>query len=284
MSDLLGLDPQFLESLVDSPWMIVLNLVDILLVTWLIYRFIKSLVGTRIMSLVQGMVLFVVLKFVADWLGLTTITYLMNQVITYGVIAAVVIFAPEIRSFLEKIGRSPQQLMVGQVASQEEDMILALVKSVKYLAPRKIGALVAIETTQTLREYMATGIVLDAAVSSQLLINIFIPNTPLHDGAVIISQNKVGTASSYLPLSESPHIAKEFGTRHRAAIGLSEASDALVVVVSEETGAISVAYKSAFHHDLSPEDLEKFLRQHLLTTTGKQSFWQRFWQKGQVSK
>lgn len=284
MSDLLGLDPQFLESLVDSPWMIVLNLVDILLVTWLIYRFIKSLAGTRIMSLVQGMVLFVVLKFVADWLGLTTITYLMNQVITYGVIAAVVIFAPEIRSFLEKIGRSPQQLMVGQVANQEEDMILALVKSVKYLAPRKIGALVAIETTQTLREYMATGIVLDAAVSSQLLINIFIPNTPLHDGAVIISQNKVGTASSYLPLSESSHIAKEFGTRHRAAIGLSEASDALVVVVSEETGAISLAYKSAFHHDLSPEDLEKFLHQHLLTTTEKQNFWQRFWQKGQVSK
>ena len=119
------------------------------------------------------------------------------------------------------------------------------------MSPRKIGALIAIEQTQTLQEYISTGIKLDADVSSQLLINIFIPNTPLHDGAVIIQGNKIATACSYLPLSESKAISKEFGTRHRAAIGLSENSDALTIVVSEETGAISITYKGEFIHDLS---------------------------------
>lgn len=279
------IDRQLLDSLVASPWEMLVNLLDVLLVAWLIYRFIRSLAGTKIMSLVQGVGLFVLLRFVAEWLGLTTITYLMNQVITYGVIAGVVIFAPEIRSFLEKFGRSPQNLIKQHQVSHEEKLVTALVTAVKYMSPRRIGALVAIERTQTLREYITTGIFLDADVSSQLLINIFIPNTPLHDGAVIIKDNKIAVASSYLPLSESQYIAKEFGTRHRAAIGLSEVSDAITLIVSEETGGISLAYKDVFNHDLSIEELEELLRQQLIPEQEPLNFWSRWapwatWLKG----
>lgn len=279
------IDRQLLDSLVASPWEMLVNLLDVLLVAWLIYRFIRSLAGTKIMSLVQGVGLFVLLRFVAEWLGLTTITYLMNQVITYGVIAGVVIFAPEIRSFLEKFGRSPQNLIKQHQVSHEEKLVTALVTAVKYMSPRRIGALVAIERTQTLREYITTGIFLDADVSSQLLINIFIPNTPLHDGAVIIKDNKIAVASSYLPLSESQYIAKEFGTRHRAAIGLSEVSDAITLIVSEETGGISLAYKDVFNHDLSIEELEDLLRQQLIPDQEPLNFWSRWapwatWLKG----
>lgn len=279
------IDRQLLDSLVASPWEMLVNLLDVFLVAWLIYRFIRSLAGTKIMSLVQGVGLFVLLRFVAEWLGLTTITYLMNQVITYGVIAGVVIFAPEIRSFLEKFGRSPQNLIKQHQVSHEEKLVTALVTAVKYMSPRRIGALVAIERTQTLREYITTGIFLDADVSSQLLINIFIPNTPLHDGAVIIKDNKIAVASSYLPLSESQYIAKEFGTRHRAAIGLSEVSDAITLIVSEETGGISLAYKDVFNHDLSIEELEDLLRQQLIPDQEPLNFWSKWapwatWLKG----
>lgn len=274
------IDAKLMEQLLASPWEILVNAIDILIVAWLIYRFIQTLVGTKIMSLVQGVGLFVLLRFVAEWLGLTTITYLMNQVITYGVIAAVVIFAPEIRSFLEKFGRTPQSLLKQQQISHEEQLVQALVTAVKYMAPRRIGALMAIERTQTLQEYIATGIALDADVSSQLLINIFIPNTPLHDGAVIIRQGKLAVASAYLPLSDSQYIAKEFGTRHRAAIGLSEVSDAITLIVSEETGGISLAYKDVFSNDMSVEELEQVLRDKLVVESEARGFWAKFAKEG----
>lgn len=272
MSHWTVIDPDFWGSLLSSPWGLLIHMIDILLVAWLIYRFILAMAGTKIMLLVQGAVFFLMVRFVAGFLGLTTITYLMNQVVTYGVIAAVVIFAPEIRSFLEKFGRTPQSFIQTQKISDEERLIQALIKSIQYMAPRKIGALIAIERAQTLQEFIATGISLEADISSQLLINIFIPNTPLHDGAVIIRGNKVASASSYLPLSESTSIAKEFGTRHRAAIGLSEKTDAVTLIVSEETGAISMAYKERFSHDLTLEALEVQLRQVFVTKPTKTSW------------
>lgn len=280
MSNLAAIDAKFWATLVENPWTIVVHLLDILIVAYFIYRLIKALAGTKIMSLIQGVVFFIILKFVAEWIGFTTITYLMNQVITYGVIACVVIFAPEIRSGLEKFGRSTQVFSQTQQVSDEEKLIEALVKSVAYMSPRKIGALISIERTQTLQEYISTGIPLDADISSQLLINIFIPNTPLHDGAVIISGNKIATACSYLPLSESMAISKEFGTRHRAAIGLSENSDALTIVVSEETGGVSITSKGEFLHDLTKENFEAILRTHLITKVEEKDHWyQKFWRK-----
>lgn len=280
MSNLAAIDAKFWATLVENPWTIVVHLLDILIVAYFIYRLIKALAGTKIMSLIQGVVFFIILKFVAEWIGFTTITYLMNQVITYGVIACVVIFAPEIRSGLEKFGRSTQVFSQTQQVSDEEKLVEALVKSVAYMSPRKIGALISIERTQTLQEYISTGIPLDADISSQLLINIFIPNTPLHDGAVIISGNKIATACSYLPLSESMAISKEFGTRHRAAIGLSENSDALTIVVSEETGGISITSKGEFLHDLTKENFEAILRTHLITKDEEEEHWyQKIWRK-----
>lgn len=280
MSNLAAIDAKFWATLVENPWTIVVHLLDILIVAYFIYRLIKALAGTKIMSLIQGVVFFIILKFVAEWIGFTTITYLMNQVITYGVIACVVIFAPEIRSGLEKFGRSTQVFSQTQQVSDEEKLVEALVKSVAYMSPRKIGALISIERTQTLQEYISTGIPLDADISSQLLINIFIPNTPLHDGAVIISGNKIATACSYLPLSESMAISKEFGTRHRAAIGLSENSDALTIVVSEETGGVSITSKGEFLHDLTKENFEDILRTHLITKVEEKDHWyQKFWRK-----
>ena len=152
-------------------------------------------------------------------------------------------------------------------------MVQAYVKAVAYMSPRKIGALVAIQGARTLQEYISTGIPLDADISGELLINIFIPNTPLHDGAVIVRNDKIAVSCAYLPLTENTEISKEFGTRHRAAIGLSEVSDAFTFVVSEETGGISVTYNGTFRQDLTLEEFETELRAFLFPEENKTSSW-----------
>lgn len=265
-------DSQYWQSLISSPWIAVMHLLDIVLVIYFIYTISKSLAGTKIMTLVRGVFLFLFAQLVASLLGLQTISWLMNQVITYGVIAGVVIFAPELRAVLEKLGRTTQ-LFTGSNISSEEVLIQAFLKSVSYMSPRKIGALVAVEQAQTLQQYCTTGISLDADISSELLINIFIPNTPLHDGAVIIKGDKLAVACAYFPLSESAGISKEFGTRHRAAIGLSEVSDAFVFVVSEETGAISIAKKGVFQHNLTLEEFGDELRHFFVPSKQKKPWW-----------
>ena len=188
------------------------------------------------------------------------------------VIALVVIFSPEIRIGLERLGRATEFFTTSEV-SQEEKMVQAYVKAVAYMSPRKIGALVAIQGARTLQEYISTGIPLDAEISGELLINIFIPNTPLHDGAVIVRNDKIAVSCAYLPLTENTGISKEFGTRHRAAIGLSEVSDAFTFVVSEETGGISVTYNGTFRHDLTLEEFEAELRSFLVPEENKTSSW-----------
>ena len=218
------------------------------------------------MVLVRGVLIFILAQILSNMIGLTTISWLINQIITYGVIAAVVIFSPEIRTGLERLGRATD-FFSNTPISAEEQMIRAFVKSVEYMSPRKIGALVAVQRVRTLQEYISTGIPLDANISAELLINIFIPNTPLHDGAVIIREDRIAVTSAYLPLTENTEISKEFGTRHRAAIGLSEVSDALTFVVSEETGGISITYNGVFKHDLTLEEFESELRRILLPTS-----------------
>ena len=257
------LNPQYWASLFPTPWSVVVNLIDIALVAWLLYYFIKAIVGTKIMILVRGVLTFFLFELIANMIGLTTISWLINQIITYGVIAAVVIFSPEIRTGLERLGRATEFFSTNQI-STEEKLVQSYVKAVAYKSPRKIGALVAIQGSRTLQEYISTGIPLDADVSGELLINIFIPNTPLHDGAVIVTNDKIAVSCAYLPLTESTGISKEFGTRHRAAIGLSEVSDAFIFVVSEETGGISIARNGSFRHDLSIEEFEQELRSFII--------------------
>ncbi|WP_105206324.1 diadenylate cyclase CdaA [Streptococcus suis] len=264
------LDAGYWSSLIASPWTAILHLIDISIVVYLIYNFSKAVAGTKIMTLIRGVFLFIIAQLLASFFGLQTIAWLINQVITYGVIAAVVIFAPELRAMLEKLGRTTQIFSVNTL-SKEEKLIEACLGAVAYMSPRKIGALVAIEQAQTLQEYRSTGISLDADISRELLINIFIPNTPLHDGAVIIKEDKVAVSCAYLPLSESAGISKEFGTRHRAAIGLSEVSDAFVFIVSEETGGISIAHNGNFKHDLSLKDFEAELKTVFCTENKEKS-------------
>ena len=254
---------QYWSSLFSSPWSIAINVIDILIVAYILYQFTKSIAGTKIMILVRGVIVFILAQIAANFLGLTTISWLINQLITYGVIAAVVIFSPEIRTGLERLGRATD-FFSNTPMSSEEQMVQAFVKAVEYMSPRKIGALVAVQRVRTLQEYIVTGIPLDAKISAELLINIFIPNTPLHDGAVIIKGDRIAVTSAYLPLTENTGISKEFGTRHRAAIGLSEVSDALTFVVSEETGGISITYNGVFKHDLSLEEFEEELRRILI--------------------
>ena len=265
---------QYWSSLFGSPWSIVINLIDIALVAWILYFFTKAVAGTKIMILLRGVLLFVLGQIIANALGLTTISWLINQVITYGVIAAVVIFSPEIRTGLERLGRAAD-LFAATPVSSEEKLIQAFVKAVEYMSPRKIGALVAIQGSRTLQEYIATGIPLDADVSGELLINIFIPNTPLHDGAVIVRDNKIAVSCAYLPLTEKAGISKEFGTRHRAAIGLSEVSDALTFIVSEETGGISITHNGVFKHDLSLKEFEAELYKVLAPETISKKGWKK---------
>lgn len=256
-------NPQYWASLFSNPWSIIVNLIDIAIVAWLLYYFIKVIAGTKIMILVRGVLTFILIELIANMIGLTTISWLINQIITYGVIAAVVIFSPEIRTGLERLGRATEFFTSNQI-SPEERLVQSYVKAVAYMSPRKIGALVAIQGSRTLQEYISTGIPLDANVSGELLINIFIPNTPLHDGAVIVTNDKIAVSCAYLPLTESTGISKEFGTRHRAAIGLSEVTDAFTFVVSEETGGISITRNGTFKHDLSLEEFEQELRSFII--------------------
>ncbi|MDQ0221920.1 diadenylate cyclase CdaA [Streptococcus moroccensis] len=280
-TQLLQFSNQFWQSLVADPWRIVINSLDIFLVTALMYMCIKALSGTRVMTLLRGVALFVMAQLAATFLGFQTISFILNQIFTYGVIAAVVIFAPEIRSALEKLGRSATLFASTNTLSDEERLISSFLKATDYMCPRKIGALVSVEGTQSLKEFISTGIPLDADISSELLINIFIPNTPLHDGAVIVRDNKIAVSCAYLPLTESTSISKEFGTRHRAAIGLSEQTDAFTFIVSEETGSISVTHNGVFKHDLTREEFKAELQRVFISeeaTKAKSKKWFAFWE------
>ena len=252
-----------------TPWRLFIAIVDISLITFLIYSALRSVQGTKLMTLVRGVLLFILLKIISGWLGLGTFEWLLNQVITYGVIAAVIIFQPEIRRGLESLGRTTNifSFSLSDDKKKQSSHIKAYEKSFDYMSERRIGALIVIEQSQTLEEYTSTGIKLDADISSELLINIFIPNTPLHDGAVIIQGDKIAVTSAYLPLTENGKISKEFGTRHRAAIGISEVSDAITLIVSEETGGLSITKNGEFYSDLSKSEFHDFLIKNLEDTS-----------------
>ncbi|KPG69833.1 MULTISPECIES: diadenylate cyclase CdaA [unclassified Enterococcus] len=254
------------------------NLLDVIVVWYLVYKLIQLVRGTKAIQLFKGVGLFIVLRFLAGIIGLKTLSWLMDQVITYGVIAAIVIFQPEIRRGLEHLGRSSLFKTSKNEKHQDEVLVQSLDKAVQYMAKRKIGALITIERTTGLEEYIETGIALDADVTGELLINIFIPNTPLHDGAVIIREDKIAVASAYLPLSESPLIPKEFGTRHRAAVGISEVSDALTLIVSEETGDVSITLNNRMMTELSRQEYLAILNRELVpeVKSGKRNVLQSF--------
>ncbi len=240
---------------------IIFKVLDVLLVWYVVYKALTLIKGTKAVQLLKGLLIVVLAKFATYVFGLDTLDWLLQEVIDWGFLAIIIIFQPEIRRALEQIGRGK---IFQRTNNQQEDeqtrLVEAMKKSVSYMAKRRIGALISIEKETGLNEYIETGIKMDASISSELLINIFIPNTPLHDGAVIIKKDQIAAAACYLPLSESAFISKELGTRHRAALGLSEVTDAITVVVSEETGAISITVNGNLHRNLSITEFEELLR------------------------
>lgn len=241
----------------------VTDIIDILIVTYVIYKALKFIRDTRTIQLLKGIVILVVVMQVSRFMHLHTVHYLLSNAMQLGLIAILIVFQPELRRALEQVGRSSMgqwfnfddqtnDVETGRVISEIKESCSAMSKS-------RIGALIVMEREIKIGDIIGTGITLNADVSSELLINIFIPKTPLHDGAVIIRNNKIEAASCFLPLSQNPNVSKELGTRHRAGLGISEESDAVVVIVSEETGRISVACGGELMVNLSPETLEKKL-------------------------
>lgn len=254
----------------------VVRIIDIVIVWWLLYRLMMLIRGTKAVTLLRGVGIVIAVKLISWYVGLTTISWLTDQIINWGVIALVVVFQPEIRRGLEHLGRSAL-FKQKQAYQQETRLINELDDAIQYMSKRHIGALISIEMETGLEEYIETGIKIDAEVSSQLLINTFIPNTPLHDGAVIIKDARLAAAAAYLPLSDNPTIPKELGTRHRASVGISEVTDALTIVVSEETGDVSITRNAELMQSLSREDYRKYLTRQLVPADGdvKQTWWSR---------
>ncbi|KHE71299.1 diadenylate cyclase CdaA [Halobacillus sp. BBL2006] len=237
--------------------------VDITLVWFVVYKLIMLIQGTKAVQLLKGIFVILGIWLLSNLFGLTTLRWLMSQAITWGFLAIIILFQPELRRALEQLGRGS---FFSRNTSEEEDTeksIQAIIKSCHYMAKRRIGALITIERETGMGDYVETGIRVGGHLSSELLTNIFIPNTPLHDGAVILKNDEIVAAACYLPLSESPFISKELGTRHRAAMGISEVTDALTIVVSEETGSISCTKNGELHRGIDQEKLEEILRTEL---------------------
>lgn len=247
---------------------------DVLIIWYLVYHLIMLIRGTKAVQLAKGIVLIFIIRIVAGFLQLHALTYIVDQIVSWAVVGIIVIFQPEIRRGLEHLGRMP--LFNGREDSAHDRsvrLVKELDKAIQYMSKRRIGALITIQQETGLEDYIETGIKLDADVTGELLINIFIPNTPLHDGAVIINNNRIAVAAAYLPLSDSSMIPKRLGTRHRAAVGISEVTDAITIVVSEETGGVTITRNGRFLLDLSREEYLKYLNSELVPKQEKKQKW-----------
>ena len=234
----------------------ILDVLDILVVAYFLFRIYLMLKNTRAATLVKGLLVLAVILFISKWLNLHVITWLLEKSMTVVMVALPVVFQPELRRALEQ-----RKLEEAREAKKElEDMLNAVTNATEIMSRRKIGALMVFERETGLEERIETGVPIDGLISDSLLLNIFEPDTPLHDGAVVIRGNRIVAASCLLPLTEARNLSQELGTRHRSAIGISEQSDALVLVVSEETGTISLARNGELHRYLTGEDIKSLLR------------------------
>lgn len=237
------------------------DIIDILVMTFLIYKVIVLVKETRAAQLLKGLFIILLFSRISIALNLYTVNWLISNVFTAGLILVIVIFQPELRRAFEKLGRTNNWLSSFSKIKTDQFEIKTdeIVNAVASLSRQKIGALIVIENNVGLADIVETGTRLDAEISSELLINIFFPNSPLHDGALILRDEKILAAGCFLPLSSNNSISKELGTRHRAALGLSEKSDAYIIVVSEETGVISTVYNSNISRHIDSETLRNTL-------------------------
>ena len=246
---------------IDNIYDIVKKVIDISLVWIAFYYILKNIRNNvKLTLLFKGVAIIIILKVISDWLNLVTIGLLLEYVIMWGPLALIIIFQPEIRNVLEQIGKTQ---LLGRhkvlTVDEREKLVYEIVNACEYLRKAKIGALVVLERDISLAGYIDKAKKIYADISSDLLISIFFPNNPLHDGAVIIQGNKISCAGAVFPTSNSSKVNKKFGTRHRAAIGITEESDCISIVVSEETGRISLSVKGELFYNLSIDDLRMML-------------------------
>ncbi len=237
------------------------DIVDIVVMSFIFYRLILIIRGTRAEQLVKGLFLLLLAMVLSDQAGFDTLHWVLRQLMTVGLIAIPIVFQPELRRALEHLGRGKIfKSAFWNLNNQEfENMLDELNKALPVMVKKRMGALIVIERSTGLKEWIDTGIPVEGVVTAELLINIFFPRSPLHDGAVIIQGNQIVAAGCYLPLTEEPNLGKELGTRHRAGIGISEQSDAVAIVVSEETGIISIAHDGVLTRYLDDKKLRSLL-------------------------
>lgn len=244
------------------------DIVDVLVVAAVIYKIVTSLRSSSAIRVAKGVVIVLIATFLTDILELNTVHFILSQILELGFIALIILFQPELRRFLERMG---SKRIVGMVMGQKdrtsvnEHAIETVVNACEILSRERIGALIVIEREVALDEFYVSGTTLDARISVQILRSLFHPNTALHDGAVILRADRVAAAGCVLPLTENTHLNADLGTRHRAGVGMSEVTDAVVVIVSEETGTISVAVSGMLKRHLAPQMLERLLKNELLS-------------------
>lgn len=253
----------FTQTILSMQWS---DYLDIIVVAFIIYKLLPLLRTPHIMRLARTVVLLVLVAWATDVMHLYTLNWLLSQLLAIGLLAFVVLFQPELRRMLDHLGsvRLPDFLGGSKPVQEMENVITQTVRACEIMSRDKVGALIVFAREQHLSEYYKTGTQIDAQVSDPLLRNIFFHNSPLHDGALIIREGRIAYAGCVMPLSKNPNLPKELGTRHHAAVGTSEVSDAVVVVVSEETGAISVAVGGMLKRHLAPQTLDKLLHNELV--------------------
>ena len=259
---------EYIKSLQTNPFELVTLIIDITIVIFLMYCFFKIVRGSRAWQLIKGIALLIIATWMSGLFNLKILNWILTGIMNLGVIAIIVIFQPELRRALEQLGTNKLTQFFGidkDLSTKTKEDIYKVVIAATELSKAKTGALIVLERDIKIQDIIATGIPMNAEVSPQLLVNIFEPKTPLHDGAVVISGNKIAAAACVLPLADDKDIAKELGTRHRAAIGISKESDSIVVVVSEETGKISVAKDGTLIADVREDVLKKIFISNIVT-------------------
>lgn len=258
----------YIENLQEHPLNLFTLIIDLLIVGFLAVKLFKSIRHTRASQLAKGILILVIITWLSGILHLYIFNAIMTTIMNWGVLALMIIFQPELRRGLEQLGTNKFSKFFGidkSIEVKTKENIYRIVIAATELAKTRTGALIVIERDIKLNDIIDTGILVDSEISPQLLVNIFVPKTPLHDGAVVISDNKIAAASCMLPLADDKDIARELGTRHRAAIGISKETDCVAVVVSEETGKISIAKEGTLIADVKEETLKKILIKYLIT-------------------
>jgi len=253
----------------EYPIKLVTLILDLAIVIFLGYKLLQIVKDSRAWQLLKGIALLVIATSISGFLNLNVLNYILSTVMDWGVILIIIIFQPEIRRALEQLGGTNKFTrffgLDKDIITKTKEDIYKVVIAVYELAKNRTGALIVIERDIQIKDIIATGIPMDSEVSPQLLVNIFVPNTPLHDGAVVISNNKIAAAACMLPLASDKDIAKELGTRHRAGIGVSKESDSIAIIVSEETGKVSVAKDGTLIADVREDVLKKILINNIVT-------------------